>query len=229
MRSTEWVLLLERASGSAIRAGQYRLTLDLREEALRLVDWQARPLDAARLHNHLGVLRAKLRVDATLTVEPELLSLTERFPDSPERAIALGRLAHVELWEGRRAAAASHAAEALAAARRSGSDAALAWVLGFHSQTLWGTSAGLQESERAVAHAPASGDRFLLSHAASLRANCFSSLADYAGAADSTLEIIGELRTTGSFYEAVQLMPIAGLHLLELGRWSEGVTCCATA
>ncbi|ADU47506.1 transcriptional regulator, LuxR family [Intrasporangium calvum DSM 43043] len=216
----ERVPLLGRTSDSAIRAGEYHLALQLREAALRLVDRRATPLVAARLQINLDLFRRWCGRSAMPMMEPELLSLTERFPHSPERAIALSQLAISEVWAGQPTAA-HHADEAVLVARRSGSDEALSWALGARSQTRWEEPAGLDDAERAMVHARASGDHILVTEAVGYWANCLLGVGQRAAAADRMSEVFRGLMATGSFYEAVDLLPSIGQHLTELGRWSE--------
>ena len=213
------VLQLGRASDSAIRAGEYHLALELREDALRLVDRQARPLDAVRLHIHLEALQHYCGISAIPTFEPEMLTLAERVPQSPEHAIAMARLAFTDLWTSLPEAA-LHAEQAVTLARLSGSDEALAWALGVRSQTR-STPEGLEDAEQAVVHARASGDRFLLAHAAGFRCNVLTVEGRRALAADRTLDVFRELMATGAFYESVSLVHPCCQLLLDVGRWAE--------
>jgi tetratricopeptide (TPR) repeat protein len=213
--------LVGRASDSAVRAGRFLLALELREEALRLVDRLTQPLDAARLHIHLATLQALADDDRFAWVEPEMLTLTEAAPDSPERAIALAKLAITEIKGGRYRAAANRAAESVRVARRSGSEEALAWALGYRSQLEYETSEGLEDAEEAVVHARASGDRLLLTIATGCLVNCLGSLGQRSRAAERSLDIVRDLMATGSIYETIPVLPAVAQYLLDIGRWAE--------
>ncbi|HEX6056058.1 MAG TPA: AAA family ATPase [Intrasporangium sp.] len=216
------VLLLGRASESAIRAGEYRLALELREEALRLVDGRAHPLGAAEHHFRVEFLRIVCGVVAFDEVSPEIKELAESAPDSAERAIALALLARSESFSGGQSArGVRHAEEAVRVARRCGSDEALAWALGVRSWAGYQTQEGLKDAELAIAHARACGDRVLLAWTAMWRKDWLQGAGLKATAADRTLEIYRELSATGSVYECIWLLSGIGYHLVELGRWAE--------
>lgn len=217
----EWALLLGRASDSAFRAGDFNLALKLREQALLRVDRASHPLDAARLYTHLALYKDHCGLTDVSQREPEHLALTEAFPDSPERAVALAWSAFADLWGGRHAAADHGVDEAVRIGRRTGSDEALAWALGVRSQTRWSTEAGLRDAEEAVAHARAAGDRILRGHTAVFVFNCLGGLGRVAEAADVAGGLLRELLSTRSFYEAVEVIPPVGTVLLDLGRWGE--------
>lgn len=214
------VLLLGRASDSAIRAGEYHVALDLREDALRLVDRRRHPRDAARLHIHLDQLRRWCGIHVMPSVDSDMLALTAQIPDTPERAIAVAQLAPSEVWAGDPAAA-DHVSEAFRVARRTDSDEAMGWVLGVRSQTRWGTPEGLVDAEWALVRAKASGDRVLLVVTANFWSNCLEGLGRLAVSTDRMLELFREVMSSGSFYEAVELLPGIASDLVDLGRWSE--------
>lgn len=220
--ATDEVTLLGRASDSAMRAGEYRLALDLREAALGLIDWAGRPLEVARLLFPLPLLKEHCGVAAGIQLEEmqAMLSVTEPLPQSPEHAIALAHLAFGEVWNGRPEAP-LHAEQAVQLARRLGSDEALAWGLGVRSQTRWATAEGLDDAERSVDLARRGSDRLLFAHAALWRSNCLESLGLLDRAATSTLDAFREVMADGSFYEAIEFAPSAAAHLIELGRWPE--------
>ena len=216
---TDRFVLVWRASDSATRAGRFHLALELREQALRLVDQQKHPLEAAQVCVHLSSLKAFCDSDEFLWVEPELLTLTELAPESPQRAIALAKLALQTVADPETSA--RHAATAVLLAQRSGSDEALAWALGYRSQLGWGTRPALEDAERAVVHARASGDRILLAITVGCLSNCLVAMGYRAAAADRSLEVVRELMATGSFYETIQVVAPVAQNLLDVGRWGD--------
>lgn len=217
----EWALLLGRASDSAFRAGDFNLALELRERALQRVDRAGHPLDAARLYTHLGLYKDHCGLTDVSQPEPEHLALTDAFPDSPERAVALAWTAFADMWGGRHAAGVQRVDEAVRISRHTGSDEALAWALGVRSQTRWSTAAGLQDAEEALVHARAAGDKILRGHTAVFVSNCLASLGRVAEATDVAAGLVHELMSTRSFYEAVEVIPGVAVGLLDLGRWDE--------
>ena len=217
----EWALLLGRASDSAFRAGDFNLALELRERALQRVDRAGHPLDAAHLYTHLGLYKDHCGLTEVSQPEPEHLAVTEAFPDSPERAIALAWTAFADMWSGRHVAAEQRIDEAVRIGRRTGSDEALAWALGVRSQTRWSTAAGLRDADQAVIHARAAGDKILRGHTAVFVFNCLWSLGRIAEATDVAAGLVRELMSTRSFYEAVEVIPPVASGLIVLGRWDE--------
>lgn len=123
--------LLERAGVASQRVGHHEDARRLLEEALDLVDESAEPLRRSRLlgqwcdalWGHAGEEEAVLRQQAAA------VRLTEAYPNSAERSLALSGLARVEFWAGQVASARDHASAALEAARRAGSDLGLARAL----------------------------------------------------------------------------------------------------
>ena len=215
------VRLLERASDSAIRAGEYPLALELREEALRLVDKETHSLEAARLYIHLATFQALGDEEKFAWFEPEMMSLTARAPGSPERAIVLAKLAISTIKAGHPRAAARRAAESVRVARHSGSDEALAWALGYRSQLEYGMHEGLKDAEEALAHAQASGDRLLLAITVGCLGNCLVSMGYRTLAAERSLAIVREMMATGSVYETVLVLAPLAQFLVDIGRWAE--------
>jgi tetratricopeptide (TPR) repeat protein len=149
-----------------------------------------------------------------------MLALTEAYPDSEERAIALALLASQKFWLGDPDAA-PLAAQALDLARKVGSDTALFHALGMVSETRLGCADCLEYSRQAVAHARSTGSNNLLAHAGIAQYNCLVSLGQRANAADVTLGLVRELVSRGAFYESVGLISGAAGLLIDLGRWAE--------
>src|SRR5690606_28525632 len=144
------IALLRRAAAAASATGDYGTAVDRLQEALDLLDPEQDPLTTS------AVL-----VDWTRAVwedspgqrwyRPEIrvaVGLTDRAPDSAERAMALGRLAEAQVWDdtpdvldrpssdGRTMPGSSAAEEAVAVASRSGSPLALAHAFTAHAMTL---------------------------------------------------------------------------------------------
>jgi hypothetical protein len=98
--------------------------------------------------------------------------------DSPERAIALGALAAAEEWDLLRDEAVTHAEEAVRAARRSGSQLALAAALcargHAHLQDFAATP--LADAQEAARLARSCGSTDRLEETALLQVNCLNSL-----------------------------------------------------
>lgn len=219
-RQADLVHLLRRASDSAFRAGEFPLALELRKQALGVVDTSAKPLEAARLYIHLDEVRGLCGVRTRPSVDEEMLALTEAFPDSPERAIALAQLARSRLWHSD-GSSRSEAERAVRVARRSGSDEALAWALGVRAQIGWTTPEGLEDAEQALSHARACGDLLLITSSAAIWAECLYVQGARMLEVDSVLSVLGELAQRGSFYESVGLRPCLAADLIETGRWRE--------
>jgi DNA-binding CsgD family transcriptional regulator len=133
----------------------------------------------------------------------------------------LAKLAISEIKADHPRAATRHADESVRLARRSGSDKALAWALGYRSQLGWGTREALEDAEQAVAHARASGDRLLQAITAAGLGNCLAALGYRTVAAERLLALVRELMATGSFYETIHVVPGAAQYLLDIGEWAE--------
>lgn len=217
---TDRVQLLRRASDSALRGGQYHLALELREEALRRLDQDQHPLDAVRLHIHREALQRYCGLHPTMSFDPEMLTLAERVPTSPEYAITLALKAFADVWAGS-SRAADDADRAVRLAQLTRSDEALAWALAVRSQTRQRTLQGLADAELAVRHARTCPDRLLLATAANCRSNVLLGLGRRSDAADTGLDVYQELMRTGSFHESLGLLRSTCQLLIDIGRWSE--------
>lgn len=123
--------LLSRASRVCARVSRYDDALRLLEDARVLVDERTDPLLASRVltqwcdtsWQRSGPGRSRMPEHG------EALRLTDGYPDSVERVQALAEMAEAESWDGDVESAGVHADEALAVARRTGSDLALASAL----------------------------------------------------------------------------------------------------
>lgn len=218
--------LLARAADSARSAGEHLLAIELREQAINLVDADKDPLEAVRLRlplHHLRVITG-LEHGPDVGIQRAVLDIADRCPETSERAIALAHVAFAELWNGVPGAA-ERAEEAVRIARVTGSDDALGAALGVRSQTRWEHPDGLQDSTEALLHARCSGDRELWGNAAGWHANCLLARGRIAAAAESLLEQFHGLIAAGSAQDAMFAQPgHAAMLLLHLGRWAEART-----
>ena len=123
--------LLYRAAHASRLSSQYDAAQRLLEEARSLVDERVEPLLSSRLLSEWCEVTWEASGPNTSLVQEryDALRLTEAFPDSPERATTLGRLAEAEYWDDDLAAARAHADAAVMVARRHGSDLAVARAL----------------------------------------------------------------------------------------------------
>lgn len=215
--------LLERASVSARSAGEHMLAVQLREQAVALVEPEADPVRAVRLRLPLHDLRvvSGLEVGPDVRVSAAVFELAEKCPDTVEHALALASLANAEYWNGRPEAA-EHAGQAVQQALDLESDEALATALGVRAQTRFGTPEGLEDAERSVSLAGSTGDRVLLGRAAFHRAAAYMGLGRLTDVADSILEVYYQIVAAGSVHDAMVASPaLAALTLADLGRPAE--------
>jgi len=213
--------LLWRASESARHAGRYGSALDLGEQALAAFDEKTHPLEVAGLLARVSDLRVQL--DSTrnhLDEARHMLALTEQFPQSEERVIALALLVAHELLRGGPHAA-TLASQAIDVAQLVGSDSALALGFAVASETHLGSAECVAYSGRAVDLARSSRQDTLTAHCAIAQYNCLVSLGQRAAAADAMLALLREFIARGAFYESVPLISCAASLLVELGRWAE--------
>ena len=127
----ERVDLLFRASRASRLSSRYDDAQRLLETARDLVEEGREPLVLSRLLSEWCEVTWEASGPATSRVSEryEALRLTEAFPDSSERVSALSGLATAETWDCDFVSARMHADQALAAARRNGSDLPLAQAL----------------------------------------------------------------------------------------------------
>jgi DNA-binding CsgD family transcriptional regulator len=127
----ERVDLLYRASRASRLSSRYDDAKGLLETARSLVEKEKEPLVLSRLLSEWCEVTWESAGPAISRVAEryEALRLTESFPESIERVTALSGLATAEAWDCDFASARTHAAQAVAAARKNGSDLALAQAL----------------------------------------------------------------------------------------------------
>jgi DNA-binding CsgD family transcriptional regulator len=213
--------LLGRIRAAAERAGAQEEELAAVEDLLVLVDRETEPLVTAellvrRMHLRLSTGRAFAALDDVR----EAVRISETYPDSTERALAVAELAHAELWHDEPSGPA-RAEEAVRLARACGSDKALAYALTANVMRLViaGSGEGLPEAQEAQAAAARVHDFWAFSHAALWAGNCIDGPA--------TWEVIEcwrrareEMTSLGAPHTYVALMSASEASgLLLLGDW----------
>ncbi|WP_082592242.1 helix-turn-helix transcriptional regulator [Phycicoccus sp. Soil803] len=215
--------LLTRAGRCLIAAGRPALALELYARALSAVDPQEEPLRACRV---LMALNFALGTNVTGTASASVsdfqraVALTELFPHSRERVLALAHLANFEVFEGIDSGM-HHAEEAVRLAEELGEDDALAWALVVRAQTRWGTRAGVVDAERAWARARAVDDTELLIRVSVNVCNSYESVGQLAASAALSREVHALMRERGSAQGISCTGARAALTLVQLGRWDE--------
>jgi DNA-binding CsgD family transcriptional regulator len=159
--------LLELASLACGWVGRQADCLRLNSAARELVSSDRHPLWASRLilrsiGLHLGETEDRALADIERAVE-----LSRVDPDSPEHADALTAYANALMWSGRMVKARQVVEEALAAARRSGSPAAISRAHVTRGDIVWDTDLQLAQMDAtsALEHALASGERVAIGNA----------------------------------------------------------------
>jgi DNA-binding CsgD family transcriptional regulator/tetratricopeptide (TPR) repeat protein len=220
----ERIELLRRASTVCARAGWLDAVLDQLNQALSLVNRDKEPLLAC----DLLVARAQSQWEqstpkvAALEEALRAVELTAAFPDSAERAVALAQLAGLEGWNGTPGGAV-HAEEAVQAARRSGSEHALARSLSARaSVSAYESSvASLADAEESERLARSCGDMDTVVEAAIWRHNALSALGRTNEAATVTRTAYEDTVAAGAGAWGYFLASLAGTELLYTGRWEE--------
>jgi DNA-binding CsgD family transcriptional regulator len=224
------IALLLRTSRMGEQAGVLENT-EILDQAISLVDRQNQPLLASTLLAERGY-RAWQHDPSNTQVRPELfeaVQLTEPFPDSAERAVALANLVMAELWDLRGpempANLWDHVQEAVEVAQRCGSQAAMAQALICRAQYLtwdYRSLEALPDAEASYRLARQSGQLDAMGSAALRQADALWELGRIAEEAESARASAKELfaqgaSSAGSFLAA----SCAAEALLELGRWAE--------
>jgi len=218
--------LWTRASEAAWSAGDSRLAVRVREEAVAWCDPAVDPPRTVRLRLPLHGWRiaAGLPADERVAAARSVLELAEqRCPGSPEHVRAIAMLAKAEDtsvagdWEH----AEQLADEAVARAHEIGSDAALGWALTMRSVVReWPED--LVDGERALGIARTIGDVRLMGEAARNCSNILDYRGQHAGAVEVLLGTYREVLARGSVFDALECAPWhAAGYLVQLGRWSE--------
>jgi DNA-binding CsgD family transcriptional regulator/tetratricopeptide (TPR) repeat protein len=216
--------LLRRASLICGRAGRLDSAIALVEQALTIADRDREPLLTSTLliaWRDLTYARwtpGKVVVDELI----EAVRLTWAFPHTPERALALAALASAEERDSLHHEAEIHAEEAVLAARRSGSQLALAAALSTRAfvHILELGSNSLADAEEAERLARACGSTKWLEEAATWRVQCLSWMAGVSEATEAALDAYEEVLAAGSGW-GYYLAAIATDGLLDMGRWND--------
>jgi DNA-binding CsgD family transcriptional regulator/tetratricopeptide (TPR) repeat protein len=223
------IALLLRTSQVGMQAGVLGST-ELLDRALSLVDRRRQPLLASTL---LAVWNDNMwQLDPSKPMlRQELLEavrLTEPFPDSPERAVALAFLVDATCWDLRTrempAHVVGHVREAVAVARRSGSPAALARALCCRAQYLISDHRSLEalpDVEESYRLARQTGYAATMESAANWWNAALWELGRIQEAADLGQTTSGELNAAGSSQWGSYVAARAAEALIELGRWAE--------
>ncbi|HET7280203.1 MAG TPA: AAA family ATPase [Dermatophilaceae bacterium] len=228
--------LLSRAANAAEAIGDYDTANDLLGTALELVDRGRDPLTASTL------LVAWTRVDwghspGQYWYRPEMrtaIELTESSPDSPERALALARLAQAQCWDddadpddavdsrGNRLPGLAAADDALATAQRSGSPLARAHALTAHAMVTRRDPASnsLAELEEAYTLA-SSADATWIAETAIWWVNRLTDDGRLADAAEVARRASADALSAGSSHYGYFLAAHGASLLIDLGRWEE--------
>ena len=222
--SDERVELLRRASSSSERAGHGGSARALVEQALALTDRVRDPLLTSTLllawnDTTHGLTEVGKTVTSALM---DAVELTEPFPDSPERALALAALAFAEHWDDLHDEAKAHAEAAVQAAKRSGSAPALAGALSIRAATYVKdfaerSMADAQEAERL---ARSCGSVEWLQDATIWQVNCLITFGRAEEAAELAHQVFEEVVADASEW-AYFLASMAAEAYLWLGRWAE--------
>ncbi len=226
------IALLLRTSQVGEQAGVLENT-EILDRALSLVDPQRQPLLTSTLLAERGN-NAWLHDPANTHVRPELLEavrLTEPFPESAERAVALAHLVAAELWQqwdlrSREMPAhiLAHVGEAVEVAERCGSAAALARALYCRGRYLCDdhqSSEGLADVEAAYLLARKTGHVATMEMAAIWQVNALLDLGRIVEVAQLGKTVVKELFAAGSTQWGCFVAAMAAEALLELGRWPE--------
>ena len=215
--------LLTRAGRCLIAAGRPALALELYTRALSTIDPQEEPLRACRV---LLALNFALGINVTGAASASVadferaVALTEPFPHSRERVLALAHLANFEVFEGLDTGV-RHAEEAVRLAEELGEDDVLAWALVVRAQTRWGTLAGVVDAERAWGRARAVDETELLIRVSVNVCNSYESVGQLAASAALSREVHALMRERGSAQGISCTGARAALTLVQLGQWDE--------
>ena len=168
------VELLLRVQSAAERCGDLSAELDTILELLELVDRDAEQLLCCQILLRFIYLEYEIGLQPAIPdAARQAVLLSAAYPDSPEHAIAVARLAGQELWEGVPGGS-SRAEEALRLARNTGSPKALAHALISRAmaRTLTGEPDALEDALAAEAAATEAGDFVMYVRAVTWATNC---------------------------------------------------------
>ena len=216
--------LLQRAAHVDGLVGRTDVAVELLEKARSLVSAGADPELASTLLSSWCELVWQ-RDAPVQAVRPELLEalrMVDHLADSPVRVHALVGLAGAHEWDGHGEVAARYADEAVATARRSGSDEALAEALICRSSARMEDVAGrLADVVEGYDLARRIGAGDLMTDAAIWQVNLFETLGRPRDAARLARDAAEEGLALGSQTWAYFLMGMAACIDLDLGAWEE--------
>ncbi len=225
------IALLRRAGTVSLRAGEPERAVSLLGDALRLVDRRHEPL----LASELLVARANADWQSTAPGLADLeelrkaIALTENFPDSAERAVALAELSEIETIYGMPEGP-GHASEAVRVARRSGSTAALGKALCARAAANDRTQAeSLDDANLSEQLALSGGDVDTATDAALWRFIALRALGRRTEAVDVTRRAYQQATEAGAGVWAHFLACLIARELIDLGRWDECRTLLRSA
>jgi DNA-binding CsgD family transcriptional regulator/tetratricopeptide (TPR) repeat protein len=218
--------LLRRATDACVRAGHIEAAAVLADQALALVDREREPLEASNLLRVRGQIGWELSAPGQADVSEliEAVELTQAFPDRAEHARALAALASTERWALMLPEAMAHAEQALQAARRSGSDVALAHALNVRADAYieeFATPSLLADTEEAWRLARQANDSELMEDAAICRVNCLTGLGRIREGTEVARAAYEEVLAAGSLQWGYFLAFMAAAGMFRLGRWDE--------
>jgi DNA-binding CsgD family transcriptional regulator/tetratricopeptide (TPR) repeat protein len=218
------IALLQRAAHVDGLVGRADVAVELLEKARSLVSADVDPELASTLLSSWCELVWQ-RDAPVQAVRPELLEalrMVDHLADSPVRVHALANLAGAHAWDGHGELAGRYADEAVATARRSGSDEALAEALicrsRVQSEDVAGRLADVVEGYD-LARRIGAGD--LMTDAAIWQVNLFEALGRPRDAARLARDAAEEGLALGSQTWAYFLMGMAACLDLDLGEWEE--------
>lgn len=218
------IALLQRAAHVDGLVGRTDVAVELLEKARSLVSAGADPELASTLLSAWCELVWQ-RDAPVQAVRPELLEalkMVDHLADSPVRVHALAGLAGAHEWDGHGDVAARYADEAVATARRSGSDEALAEALICRSSVRMEDVAGrLADVVEGYDLARRIGAGDLMTDAAIWQVNLFETLGRPRDAARLARDAAEEGLALGSQTWAYFLMGMAACIDLDLGEWEE--------
>ena len=218
--------LLHRTIRACERVGRLEAAAALADQALTLVDRVSEPLEASRLLRQRSQISWELSAPGQAAMEDQLeaVELTRPFPDSPEHAHALADLANAERWALMLPAATAHGEQALRAARRSESDAALAHALNVRADAYieeFASADLLRDLEEAWRLGRQADDSQLMEDAAISRVNCLTGLGRFRESVEVARAAYDEVLAAGSLHWGYFLAFMAAEGMFRLGRWDE--------
>jgi DNA-binding CsgD family transcriptional regulator len=219
----ERVALLRRASQASDRAGRLESAIALAEQAMELVDRGRDPLHFSTLLREWSLVYLRHLAPGRImhAAHTEGIELTQPFPDSPEHARALASLSMAEYWDGLQDSAAAHAEQAVQAANRSGSRAALADALIARSRTTRDAMESLADAEEAEVLARICDDSLLVEDAAMWRVGRLRLLGRISDSIEVAHQAFRDVLAAGSLQWGYYLAAQAADGMLQLGRWQE--------